>query len=261
MKLFYRHFGEGQPLIILHGLFGISDNWVSIARRLGENYEVFVLDQRNHGQSPHSDTFNYYAMMDDLLEFMDDHQIVNPIVIGHSMGGKVAMTFALEHSQKVHRLIIVDMSTRKYQARQQHMDIMEAMKAVNFDQVHSRDDIEKQVSKVIKSRRIKLFVMKNLYRINQDRYAWRLNIKGIDTNMENVFEAIESPYTYDKPALFIKGGLSDYIMDEDHQLILKNFPKAEFTTIEGASHWVHAEKPKELCAVLSKFLDHYCEYA
>jgi len=261
MKLFYRHFGEGQPLIILHGLFGISDNWVSIARRLGENYEVFVLDQRNHGQSPHSTTFNYYAMMDDLLEFIDDHQIVNPIFIGHSMGGKVAMNFALEHPSKVHRLISVDMSTRQYAARKQHMEIIKAMLAVNFNQIRSREEVEKQVSQVITSPKIMMFVMKNLYRINQNRFAWRLNIADIDDNLENVFEAVESPYTFDKPALFIKGGLSDYIMKEDYITIPKIFPKAEFTTIEGASHWVHAEKPKELCTEFSRFLDHYCEYA
>ena len=260
MKLFYRHFGEGQPLIILHGLFGISDNWVSIARRLGEHYEVFVIDQRNHGQSPHSSTFNYFAMVDDLLEFMDDHQIVNPILIGHSMGGKVAMNFALEHPQKVHRLISVDMSVRAYPARLQHMEIIEAMLAVDFEKVHSRGEVELQIAPAIQSERIKMFVMKNLYRINSHRFAWRINIKDIDANLENVFVGVESPYQFEKPSLFIKGELSDYILQEDYKLIKQKFPQAEFTTIKGASHWVHAEKPKELCAVLSKFLEHDCSY-
>lgn len=247
-------------MIILHGLFGISDNWVSIARRLGEHYEVFVIDQRNHGQSPHSSTFNYFAMVDDLLEFMDDHQIVNPILIGHSMGGKVAMNFALEHPQKVHRLISVDMSVRPYPARQQHMEIIEAMLAVDFEKVHSRDEVEQQIAPAIQSERIKMFVMKNLYRINSHRFAWRINIKDIDANLENVFVGVESPYQFEKPSLFIKGELSDYILQEDYKLIKQKFPQAEFTTIKGASHWVHAEKPKELCAVLSKFLEHDCSY-
>ena len=124
MKLFHRKYGEGQPLIILHGLFGISDNWVTIGRRLADKFEVYILDQRNHGQSPHSDVFNYYAMVEDLYEFIENHQLFNPIIIGHSMGGKVAMNFALEHPSKVSKLIIVDMSVRKYSARQIHLNII-----------------------------------------------------------------------------------------------------------------------------------------
>ena len=113
MKLFYRHFGEGQPVIILHGLFGISDNWVTIGKRMADKYEVFIPDQRNHGRSPHSDTFNYYALVDDLYEFIEDHRLINPVIMGHSMGGKVAMNFALEHPSKIDRLVVIDMSVRE----------------------------------------------------------------------------------------------------------------------------------------------------
>lgn len=261
MKLFYRPFGDGgQPIIILHGIFGISDNWVSIGRRLSERFDVYILDQRNHGQSPHSDSFNYYALADDLYEFIQDHQLVNPILIGHSMGGKVAMNFALEYPQKVNKLIVVDMSTRQYPARQEHMEILQAMLAVNFDEVKSRDEVKKIISKRIKSPRVRMFILKSLYRIGQSRLAWRLNIQSIYDNIDNVFEGITSSYTFDKASLFIKGGDSGYIVDEDYDLIRKNFPNALFKTIEGASHWVHADKPDELCAVFSEFLQKECEF-
>ena len=260
MKLFYRQMGEGQPLIILHGIFGISDNWVTIGRKLAEKFEVYILDQRNHGQSPHSDTFNYFALMDDLYEFMDDHQIVNPILIGHSMGGKVAMNFALDNPSKVDQLIIVDISLREYPARQEHMDILHAMLAVDFDKVTTRDEVEEIVTQHVRSERIRLFIMKNLYRIGKSRLAWRMNVESIYHNIENVFVAVESPYVFEKPALFVRGGASGYILDDDYSAIRAKFPSAEFRTIDGASHWVHADKPDELCAAFSEFLKKTCEF-
>ena len=258
MKLFYRQMGEGQPVIILHGIFGISDNWVTIARRLAEKFEVFILDQRNHGQSPHSDTFNYFALADDLYEFIDDHQIVNPILIGHSMGGKVAMNFALDNPSRVQQLIVVDISLREYPARQEHMDIIHAMLSVDFNDVSSREEVEEIVAKTVRSERIRLFIMKNLYRIGRERLAWRMNVSAIYENIENVFIGVDSPYVFDKPTLFIKGGASNYILDEDYPEIVNKFPAAQFKTIEGASHWVHADKPDELCAAFSEFLQKAC---
>ncbi len=253
LKLFYRKYGEGQPIIILHGLFGISDNWVTIGKRLAENYEVYLLDQRNHGQSPHSDTFNYYALVDDLFEFIADHQLVNPIIIGHSMGGKVAMKFALEYPAKVEKLIIVDMSIREYPARPTHIDIIDTMLSVDFSKITSRKEVDDFVSEKIKLVRIRQFVLKNLYHINNIRFGWRINIQAVSDNLENVFEAVTSPYPFEKPALFIKAGLSDYIPDEDKEPIKKIFPMAEFETIDGASHWVHAEKPDELIQAILSF--------
>ncbi|OQX79366.1 MAG: hypothetical protein B6D61_03650 [Bacteroidetes bacterium 4484_249] len=190
MKLFYRQYGEGQPVIILHGLFGISDNWVTIGKRLAENFEVYILDQRNHGQSPHSNTFNYYALADDLFEFIEDRQLINPVLIGHSMGGKVAMNFALENPSKVDKLLIVDMGIKQYAARQSHINIIEAMINVDFDKISSRNDVENIISGKIDSPRIKQFVMKNLYRIGKNRFGWRLNIQAIYDNLQ-VWLAIE----------------------------------------------------------------------
>jgi pimeloyl-ACP methyl ester carboxylesterase len=260
MKLFYRQFGEGQPVIILHGIFGISDNWVTIGRRLAEKFEVFILDQRNHGQSPHSDTFNYYSMVEDLYEFIVDRQLTNPILIGHSMGGKVAMHFALEHPHRVDKLIVVDMSVRAYPARQQHMEILNTMLSVDFDSIKSREEVEKIIISEIKSSKVSQFILKNLYRIGKARLAWRPNVEDIYNNIENVFEGIDLPYSSGVPALFVRGGDSDYVPDEDFDLILKKFPNAQFETIKNAGHWVHADAPDELCMEFSKFLAKDCDY-
>jgi esterase len=261
MKLFYRHYGEGQPVIILHGILGISDNWVTIGRRLAEKFEVFIPDQRNHGQSPHSGTFSYYALTDDLFEFIEDHQIAKPILIGHSMGGKVAMNYTLEHPHRIEKLIVVDISVRNYPARRQHLDIMDAMLSVDFDHHSTREEIEEIIQEKIKSPAIAGFILKNLYRIGKKRLAWRLNIRSIYQNIENVFEGVELPYSSDIPALFIKGGDSDYILEDDYPMILKKFPNAKFKTIEKASHWVHADAPDELCKTLSEFLRKDCEFS
>jgi esterase len=260
MKLFYRHYGEGKPVIILHGILGISDNWVTIGRRLAEKFGVYIPDQRNHGQSPHSDTFNYYTLTEDLFEFIEDHQLSKPILIGHSMGGKVAMNFALEHPHWVEKLVVVDISVRSYPSRRQHLDIMDAMLSVDFDQHSTREEIEKIIHDKIKSQALANFTLKNLYRIGKNRFAWRLNIKSIYQNIENAFEGVELPYISDVPALFIRGGISDYVTDKDFPRILEKFPRAIFHTIENASHWVHADKPDELCAVLSEFLGKDCEF-
>ncbi len=261
MKLFYRHFGEGEPVIILHGLLGLSDNWVTIGRRLAEKFEVFIPDQRNHGQSPHSDTFNYYSLTEDLLEFVEDHQLLNPIIIGHSMGGKVAMNFALEHPFRVDKMIVVDISTRKYSGRQEHLEILDAMRSVDLSVVTEREEVESLIREKIKSEKIALFILKNIYRIGRKKLAWRLNVDAIFNNIENAYEEIDSHYTYEKPVLFVKGGKSNYIMADDQVEIRKYFPNAQFKTIENASHWVHADEPEELCRIFSEFLSKECEYA
>ncbi len=261
MKLFYRHFGEGQPLIILHGIFGISDNWATLGKRLAEKFSVYIPDMRNHGQSPHSPTFNYISMADDLLEFIEDNQLEKPIIIGHSMGGKVAMTFALEHPDMVDKLVIVDISLRKYPGRNVHFDMISAMMAINFENITSRGEVESLLETTIPDKRIRLFVLKNLYRKTRHSFAWRLNLQAISANMESIFEGIENSSVYLGPSLFIKGGKSDYIIESDYPLIHKNFPGAVIQTIEGASHWVHADSPDELCRLFSLFLGKECSSA
>ncbi len=261
MKLFYRHFGEGQPIIILHGIFGISDNWVTLGKRLAKKFSVYIPDLRNHGQSPHSPTFNYIAMADDLHEFIEEHELEKPIIIGHSMGGKVAMTFVLEHPEMVEKLVVVDISPRKYPGRNVHFDMINAMMAVNFETVSTRDEVETLLEQSIPNRRIRLFIMKNLYRKTRHTFDWRLNLPAISSNMDCVFDGIESNAKYTGPTLFIKGGKSDYINQEDLPLISLNFPNARVQTIASASHWVHADAPDELCRLLSIFLGKECSIA
>ncbi|MBW6489985.1 MAG: alpha/beta fold hydrolase [Lentimicrobium sp.] len=258
MKLFYRHFGEGQPLIILHGLFGVSDNWVTIGKKLAEKFSVFIPDQRNHGKSPHSVTFNYFALSDDLHEFIKEHKLEKIILIGHSMGGKVAMTFALEHPELVEKLVVVDISPRKYPGRNVHFEMISAMMAVDFDKVESRNDVERQLIESIPNKRIRMFVMKNLYRKTRQNFDWQINLEAISANLDFVFEGVESSDVYEGQTLFIRGGRSDYIEDIDLPVIRKLFPASEVLTIEKASHWVHADSPTELCRLFSNFLGKEC---
>lgn len=244
MELFYRRYGnEGeQPIIILHGLFGISDNWVSYARRIAmEGFDVFVVDQRNHGQSPQSTNFNYLALTDDLFDFIDEHEIEDPILIGHSMGGKVAMRFTLENPHLIKKLVVVDITLKSYGPREHHRKIINAMKTVDFSLVTERGDVESQLAKQIPELRIRQFIMKNLHRIGGNKFEWRIYLEGLEDNLEQMFDAIDTISKFKKPTLFIKGGASDYILREDFDQIRYNFPNAEIITIEGASHWVHVE--------------------
>jgi|AntRauTorckE6833_2_1112554.scaffolds.fasta_scaffold00301_13 pimeloyl-ACP methyl ester carboxylesterase len=260
MKLFYRQYGEGQPVIIMHGIFGISDNWVTIGRKLAEKFSVYILDLRNHGQSPHSNTFNYIAMMEDLQEFIEDHQLENPILIGHSMGGKVAMYYSLEYPDHVNSLIVVDISMRRYPHRSAHINMIDAMLAVDFEKAASREEVEQQLEASMPSKPIRLFVMKNLERVGNNTFKWRINLQALSDNIAHVFEGVEHPGIYENPALFVRGGKSDYISDEDMGRIKLHFPGAHLETIQGASHWMHAEKPEELCSLFSEFTGKTCEY-
>jgi pimeloyl-ACP methyl ester carboxylesterase len=258
MELFYRHYGSGRPLIILHGIFGLSDNWVSFARAIAGKYEIFIPDQRNHGQSPHDAAFNYYALCSDLNDFIQQHRIDDPIILGHSMGGKVAMRFALENPEMVKALIIADVSLRTYQHRFQHLDMLDAMLSVDFTQAATREDVEQQLEPTIKEFRIRQFAMKNLFRRERSgQFAWRLNLPAINLNMDEIIDGIQSKEIFIKPALFVRGGDSDYVKYEDFDQIYRNFPKAEIKTIQGAGHWLHADKPDEFLKIVSEFLKIY----
>ena len=255
MQLFYRKFGEGKPLIILHGLFGISDNWVSFAKKIAElGYEVYIPDQRNHGQSPQSPSFNYLALVDDLFEFIDEHELEDVSVLGHSMGGKVAMRFALENTQYISKLIVVDISMRAYEARPHHKNILKAMQQVDFSKIKSRKEVEEILAKYISEPKIRLFVMKNLHRISGNEFEWRLYLDGILDNLDEMFDGIEPDEAFDKPSLFIRGGASDYVRDSDIPDINKAFPNHTLHTIPNATHWVHAEAPELFYQYVSEFL-------
>jgi esterase len=254
MKLFYRHFGEGKPLIILHGLFGQSDNWVSIGRRFAENFSVFIPDQRNHGQSPHATVHTYPALSDDLFDFMEEHQLDDAILIGHSMGGKAAMTFALEHPEMVNKLVVVDISPRKYPERNVHTQVITQMLSINLSLLKSRTEVERILEEKMPDPRIRFFILKNLYYKMPGVLSWRLNLDAINHNLDHLFDGIQSDHAFVKPTLFVKGGLSDYIIDEDIPSINRLFQNATLKTIPGASHWVNADAPEELITIIKDYL-------
>lgn len=254
MNLFFRKYGQGKPVIILHGIFGCSDNWVSIAKTFSGINEVFIPDQRNHGNSPHSDHFNYMVMTEDLVEFIDNHHIENPVIIGHSMGGKVAMNFSLQHPDIPRGLVVIDMSLRQYPPRQIHQDIVDFMLSVDFNHIQSRADVENLLAQKIKEPRIRNYILKNLQRVHRDRFRWKPNVKAIYWNLEEMFESIDETASYNGPALFIRGGKSDYIPEADFPYLESKFTSAIFHTIEHATHWVHVDAPDEVSLEIRNFL-------
>ncbi len=260
MQLFTREFGEGQPVILLHGLFGQSDNWVTVGRRIADQFHVYIPDQRNHGQSPHTTIHSFPAMADDLAEFIEYNEIENPILIGHSMGGKVAMTYVLENPEMVKKLIVIDISPRKYPERATHTQVISTMLSIVLDKITTRTEVEKILDSRIADARVRMFILKNLHYKFQGKLAWRLNLEAINQSMDLLFDGIRSENQYTGPTLFIRGGKSDYVPDEDIPMIKSMFPEAIIKTISGASHWVHADAPEELCFLLSGFLERECTY-
>jgi pimeloyl-ACP methyl ester carboxylesterase len=253
MKLHYREMGEGSPLLILHGLFGYSDNWQTLGKKFAQDHQVFLIDQRNHGRSPHSEEFNYGLMAQDLLELIEEHQLEAPAIMGHSMGGKTAMTFALQHPDRLSRLIVVDIAPKEYPIR--HDGILDALLAVDLSQVSSRDEADAQLARGIDHPAVRQFLLKNLYRREDNSFAWRPNLPAIDRNLDYVSAAIEAARPFDKPTLFIDGGKSYYIRPEDHDLIRQLFPNAQIETVPEAGHWVHAEAPQKVYELVRAFLN------
>lgn len=255
MKLFYRHYGEGKPLIILHGLLGLSDNWVTYARRLANRYSVYIPDQRNHGQSPHSPAFNYYSLVDDLHEFIQEHEIRQPVILGHSMGGKVAAMFALEYPEIARALMVVDISLRDYERRYYHINLIDIMRSMDLSAVQSRQEVEELLEQQIHEPRIRLFLLKNLYRRTRNDFAWRPDLASLSDNIDELMAGVPLGRSFSKPALFIRGGNSDYVRYKDYDDIYRSFPDASIKTIEGAGHWIHTDAPDEFFRVTSDFLE------
>ncbi|MHA6250170.1 alpha/beta fold hydrolase [Pontibacter sp. CAU 1760] len=253
MKLHYKEMGHGQPLLILHGLFGTLDNWQTLANRFAEHYNVFLVDLRNHGRSPHSDEHSYDLMADDVLELVDELGIPTPAIIGHSMGGKVAMKYALKYPTRITKLIVVDIAPKAYPPH--HDEIIEALKSVKLDGVTSRSEIDKQMAQHIKENDVRLFLMKNLYRTEQNSFAWRMNIDALANNYDKISTAITADIPFKKHTLFIKGGKSGYIKPEDiYSSIEHLFTLVEVETIPDAGHWVHAQAPDQVYDLVTTFL-------
>jgi pimeloyl-ACP methyl ester carboxylesterase len=242
MKLQFRKFGSGQPIIILHGLFGQSDNWNSLAKQFGDSgYSVYAVDQRNHGLSPHSDEWNYQVMSEDLKELIVSEQLDNVILLGHSMGGKTVMQFALNFPEFVDKLIVVDIAPKFYPLH--HQLVLQALTAVDFNVVKTRREAEAILSQFITDFGTKQSLLKNIYWKEDGQLDWRFNLKVIADQIVNVGEATPTDHSCDVPTLFIRGEHSNYILNEDLTLIHDLFPRSMLETISGAGHWIHAEKP------------------
>lgn len=244
--------GKGEPVIILHGIFGMSDNWLSIAKKLSTMHRCYLLDLRNHGRSPHSQNLNYDDMVEDIYEFLTDFGLRTVSFIGHSMGGIVAMKFALEYSHRVEKLVVVDIAPKPYPSV--HQNIVKGLKAIPVEKIKFRKEAGEILKRYVPSQKIRQFLLKNLYRKDDNTYAWRLNLDAIDDFIFNIDPGISQNLIFNKPTLFIRGGNSDYILPEDEQLISKIFSDVRIIKIPDASHWVHHEKPDEVIKILTNFL-------
>jgi len=240
MKLFFRKMGEGKPLVLLHGFLGSSDNLMPVARYFSKHFEVFIPDLRNHGHSPHHDVLNYDVLTDDLLAFYKAHNINESYLLGHSMGGKLAMNFALNNADLVQKLIVVDIGLKKYEPTQ--LAFLKFIKDADFEVLTSRSHVEDYLFKHIKEKSVAGLMLKNLEWKNKHELAWRFNAKVLYDNIPHITSAIPNTSDFfDNQTLFIRGENSDYILDEDIFFLKINFPNMQLKTIDKASHWVHAD--------------------
>ncbi|MFN7115202.1 MAG: alpha/beta fold hydrolase [Saprospiraceae bacterium] len=254
MELNYKVFGQGDPLVILHGLFGTLDNWQTIAKQLAEHFTVYIVDQRNHGRSPHNDLIDYPSMAADLRHFLESHWMFKAHLMGHSMGGKTVMQFALEHPDMVDKLVVVDVAPKRYKGG--HEEILAAILALDLNTVQSRYDAEGFLRQrlVHQDESTIQFLMKNLSRTPEGGFEWKMNFPAIYNHYQDILAPIEVEANFEGETLFIRGEKSNYIQDADWQNILSKFPHAQLETIANAGHWVHADQPKILLEKVSNFL-------
>lgn len=254
MELNYKVFGEGDPVLIIHGLFGTLDNWQTVAKKLSKNFMVFIIDLRNHGRSPHHEEFSYAIMANDVQQFMENNWLYEAHIVGHSMGGKVAMQLASQSPDMVSKLVLVDMAPKNYEGS--HEEIFQAMFALNLATLKSRKDADALMQDKIPSYGVRQFLIKNLS-LNKETqaYEWKLNLPVIYKNYNHILSYTPNYHPYEGPTLFIKGETSDYIVPEELEDYQKYFPNATIETILQAGHWIHAEQPARFLEVLTKFLE------
>ncbi len=253
MQLRFKIFGEGYPLIILHGLFGTLDNWYTIAKKLSNTYQVYAVDQRNHGRSPHHDSHTYDDLANDLYIFMHERNIDTAHIVGHSMGGTAAMQFAAHRPDMVDSLVVVDMAPRDYDPR--HNNLFQVFDAVDPAQFQRRQDIDEAVKEYLPDRAVRQYILKNIIRDEEGNYRWKFNLKAIRENYRSIISGPIIDEAVEKPALFIKGGRSPYISGEDAGKIQQLFPNSKIETIPEAGHWVHSDAPDRFLEIVRKFLD------
>ena len=244
--------GEGVPLLILHGYFGMGDNWKSLGNRFSEAYEVHLIDQRNHGRSFHEELFNYEVMVEDLYNYIQYHQLDSVHLIGHSMGGKTAMLFAVTYPDLVDKLIIVDISPRRYEPH--HNAILAGLNAVDFSIQNSRALVDQKLSEFISETGVRQFLLKNVFWKEKGQLAYRFNLDSLTANNSEVGEALPSFTVFEKETLFLKGANSDYITESEAPIIAVHFSNSNIVEIKNAGHWLHAENPIQFYEEVCRFL-------
>lgn len=259
ISLHHRITGEGQPLLLLHGLFGSLENLGGVNQRLQDGWQIHGLDLRNHGRSPHTDTMDYPAMAADVVAYLDEQNIDRACLLGHSMGGKTAMQVALTYPERVERLIVADIAPVTYPPR--HDAILEGMKGLDLSAVSTRTEADRALQAYVDIPEIRMFLLKNLVRVpeaekseNAHSYRWRLNLPVIDAFYQNLVDAPQGEGPFEGPVKFIKGADSAYIQTKHHDRIRTLFPAAVIEEIEGTGHWLHAEKPDEFARLCREFL-------
>ncbi len=236
--------GKGVPLLILHGYFGMGDNWKSHANKFAnEGFEVHLIDQRNHGRSFHSDLFNYELLANDLLNYIQYHSIQKTHILGHSMGGKTAMLFAVKYADLLSKLVIADISPRQYPPH--HHDILTALNSVDFNIQNTRKLVDSKLSELIPEMGVRQFLLKNVYRKNKEKLDFRFNLKVLTTNNQEVGRPLPLNTEFKGSVLFLFGSKSKYITSEDIPLIKTHFINSEMQEITNAGHWLHAENPTD----------------
>ncbi|MDG1781770.1 MAG: alpha/beta fold hydrolase [Flavobacteriales bacterium] len=253
MKLFFKTLGEGKPLLILHGLFGSGDNWQTLARRYAEDFKVYLIDQRNHGHSPHDATHSYQAMAEDLEALVEEEDLNDFHLLGHSMGGKTAMLFASENGYMIDKLIVADMAPKSYPVH--HQQILKALTTADLETLTSRSKVDAHLSQFIQEAGVKQFLLKNLYWKEKGKLAWRFNVPVLNDTIEKIVEETDQQISL-ADTLFIRGGKSDYIQDEDIPFLNHYFPNNQLETIPDAGHWLHAEAPETFFNVTRTYLLH-----
>jgi len=248
MQLNYKSFGKGDPIVILHGLFGTLDNWQTIARQLAAQYTVYIVDQRNHGRSPHLAEMNYLLMAQDLKEFMESQWMYKAHIVGHSMGGKTAMQFAHEYPDMVDSLVVIDIAPKTY--ADGHTPIFDALMNLNVDALETRKQADDFLRQSIRDYSVRQFLLKNLTRSKSGGFQWKMNLPVIHKYYPDILQATRGDQPFEGRTLFVKGSHSPYIQTEDEAMIFTQFPNAKIEVVRNAGHWVHAEAPAALLALL-----------
>jgi len=253
LSLAYREYGSGAPVVILHGLFGSSRNWHSFARKLGDHYRVYSLDLRNHGDSPWADSVGYEALAADVRQFIGERGLSSPMVIGHSMGGKTAMTLALEHGDLLGGLIVMDIAPVAYD--HDHDEYIGAMRAMDLSSMRTRNDADAALRNTVREAGVRQFLLHNLVSADGG-YRWRINLDALAGGMESIMDFSErlTNRSYAGPTLFLRGGRSDYVRLEHEPVIKRLFPRADLESIADAGHWLHAERPDAVRISVERFL-------